>query len=58
MHAHESATCLPIVLHGITEDFVTAYLQLHRIGIAHSIEVWDGSPFPAGLPQLWLTPNT
>ena len=25
----------------ITEDFVEAYVQLHRLGWAHSVEVWD-----------------
>jgi leucyl/phenylalanyl-tRNA--protein transferase len=25
----------------ITEEFVEAYLQLHRLGWAHSVEVWD-----------------
>jgi leucyl/phenylalanyl-tRNA--protein transferase len=25
----------------ITEEFVDAYVQLHRLGWAHSIEVWD-----------------
>ena len=26
----------------INEDFVAAYTELHRLGWAHSIEVWDG----------------
>ena len=25
----------------ITDDFVDAYLELHRLGWAHSVEVWD-----------------
>jgi leucyl/phenylalanyl-tRNA--protein transferase len=25
----------------ITDDFVEAYVQLHRLGWAHSVEVWD-----------------
>lgn len=32
----------------ITEDFVTAYTSLHRLGWAHSVEVWDDSGELAG----------
>jgi leucyl/phenylalanyl-tRNA---protein transferase len=28
----------------ITEDFITAYTQLHRLGWAHSVEVWGTGP--------------
>lgn len=27
----------------ITDDFITAYTELHRMGYAHSVEVWDSS---------------
>ena len=33
----------------ITEPMVSAYLRLHREGIAHSIEVWDGTTLVGGL---------
>ena len=32
----------------ITEDFVRAYTQLHRLGWAHSVEVWDSEGRLAG----------
>ena len=27
----------------ITADFIDAYVELHRLGIAHSVEVWNDS---------------
>jgi leucyl/phenylalanyl-tRNA--protein transferase len=27
----------------ITADFIAAYTELHRMGFAHSVEVWDSS---------------
>ena len=32
----------------ITEEFVDAYVQLHRLGWAHSVEVWDNDGNLAG----------
>lgn len=32
----------------ITEEFVDAYIELHRLGWAHSIEVWDDEGAMAG----------
>jgi leucyl/phenylalanyl-tRNA--protein transferase len=32
----------------ITDDFVNAYIELHRLGWAHSIEVWDDDGAMAG----------
>jgi leucyl/phenylalanyl-tRNA--protein transferase len=32
----------------ITEEFVDAYVQLHRLGWAHSVEVWDNEGGLAG----------
>lgn len=32
----------------ITEEFVDAYVQLHRLGWAHSVEVWDNEGRLAG----------
>lgn len=32
----------------ITPDFVEAYIELHRLGWAHSIEVWDSEDNLAG----------
>ena len=36
----------------ITQDMQTAYLQLHRQGLAHSVEVWDGDTLVGGLYGL------
>ncbi len=36
----------------ITEDMIVAYVQLHRLGWAHSIEVWDGGELVGGLYGL------
>lgn len=33
----------------ITEEMIQAYLALHRIGHAHSVEVWDGDRLCGGL---------
>jgi leucyl/phenylalanyl-tRNA---protein transferase len=33
----------------ISEDFIVAYCELHRRGIAHSIEVYDGDQVVGGL---------
>ncbi len=36
--------------HGwITRDMVDAYVALHRLGIAHSVETWEGSTLVGGL---------
>lgn len=36
--------------HGwITEDFVHAYVHLHQLGYAHSVEVWRGGELVGGL---------
>jgi leucyl/phenylalanyl-tRNA--protein transferase len=33
----------------ITDDFLTAYVALHRQGLAHSLEVWEGDEVVGGL---------
>lgn len=33
----------------ITDDFVRAYGELHRRGLAHSVEVWEGDALVGGL---------
>jgi leucyl/phenylalanyl-tRNA---protein transferase len=33
----------------ITEDMVEGYIELHRLGQAHSVEAWDGSELVAGI---------
>jgi len=33
----------------ITEDIIGAYCALHRRGLAHSVEVWDGDNLAGGL---------
>src|SRR4051794_1895782 len=38
----------------ITDDFVTAYKELHRRGHAHSIEVWEGDALVGGLYGVTL----
>jgi leucyl/phenylalanyl-tRNA---protein transferase len=36
--------------HGwITHDMVDAYVDLHRLGLAHSVETWEGSTLVGGL---------
>jgi leucyl/phenylalanyl-tRNA--protein transferase len=36
----------------ITEDMITAYISLHRSGIGHSVECWDGDKLVGGLYGL------
>jgi leucyl/phenylalanyl-tRNA--protein transferase len=38
----------------ITEDFVNAYTALHREGMAHSVEVWEGPQVVGGLYGVTL----
>lgn len=38
----------------LNEDMVSAYINLHRLGIAHSIEVWRGDVLVGGLYGLSL----
>jgi len=38
----------------ITEEIQKAYLELHRLGIAHSVEVWDGNNLVGGLYGIYL----
>jgi len=33
----------------ISEEFVTAYATMHRRGLAHSVEVWEGEELVGGL---------
>ena len=33
----------------ITEDFIAAYVRLHRLGLAHSVEVWHEGALVGGL---------
>lgn len=33
----------------ITDDMVSAYLELHRLGFAHSVEVWENGNLVGGL---------
>lgn len=33
----------------INEDFIQAYTELHRLGFAHSIEVWHGEELVGGM---------
>jgi len=33
----------------ITPSIITAYVRLHRLGIAHSVEAWDGERLVAGI---------
>jgi leucyl/phenylalanyl-tRNA--protein transferase len=33
----------------VTEDFVTAYTALHKLGLAHSVEVWHEGQLAGGL---------
>ena len=33
----------------ITEDFIRAYVRLHELGIAHSVEAWRGDVLVGGL---------
>jgi leucyl/phenylalanyl-tRNA--protein transferase len=36
----------------IVPEMIAAYLRLHRLGVAHSIEVWDGTRLIGGLYGL------
>lgn len=36
----------------ITEDMLEAYIELHHLGIAHSVEVWNGDQLVGGLYGL------
>lgn len=38
----------------ITEEIQKSYLELHRLGIAHSVEVWDGNNLVGGLYGIYL----
>jgi len=38
----------------ISEEFVTAYTTLHRRGLAHSVEVWEGDALVGGLYGVTL----
>ena len=38
----------------ITEEIQNAYLELHKLGIAHSVEVWDGNNLVGGLYGIYL----
>jgi leucyl/phenylalanyl-tRNA--protein transferase len=38
----------------ITDDMVDAYCELHRLGYAHSVEVWDGEKLVGGLYGIAL----
>jgi leucyl/phenylalanyl-tRNA--protein transferase len=38
----------------ITEEIQKAYLELHRLGIAHSVEVWNGNNLVGGLYGIYL----
>ncbi len=33
----------------ITQDMIEAYIQLHELGLAHSVEVWDNDQLVGGL---------
>jgi len=38
----------------ITDDFLRAYVELHRRGLAHSVEVWEGEELVGGLYGVTL----
>ena len=38
----------------ITDEMIEAYCRLHRMGIAHSVEVWDGNKLVGGIYGLSL----
>ncbi|RFA38561.1 leucyl/phenylalanyl-tRNA--protein transferase [Alkalilimnicola ehrlichii] len=38
----------------ISDDVIAAYTQLHRKGVAHSVEVWDGDELAGGLYGVGL----
>lgn len=33
----------------ISEEIIESYVELHRLGLAHSVETWDGSRLVGGL---------
>lgn len=38
----------------ITQEIQEAYLELHSLGLAHSVEVWDGNNLVGGLYGIYL----
>lgn len=38
----------------ITEDMIQAYVQIHQLGYAHSVEVWQGDELVGGLYGISL----
>lgn len=38
----------------ITPDMIAAYCELHRLGYAHSIEIWDGAELAGGIYGIRL----
>ncbi|MBY0425724.1 MAG: leucyl/phenylalanyl-tRNA--protein transferase, partial [Cytophagales bacterium] len=38
----------------ITEDMIQAYVHLHRLGYAHSVEIWQGDELVGGLYGIML----
>ncbi len=38
----------------ITDDMVNAYVHLHELGVAHSVEVWQGTDLVGGLYGIAL----
>lgn len=38
----------------ITEEILTSYVALHRLGLAHSVEVWGGTELVGGLYGVHL----
>lgn len=38
----------------IGEDIIEAYTTLHKMGFAHSVEVWEGDELVGGLYGMWL----
>ncbi len=36
----------------ITEDIISSYTELHKLGVAHSVEVWENSKLVGGLYGL------
>lgn len=38
----------------ITGEMLKAYLELHRLGYAHSVEVWEGEELVGGLYGIYL----
>lgn len=44
-----SAACRPAVGSWIHEEMVTAYVRLHQLGYAHSVEIWHDQQIVGGL---------